>query len=126
MPNSRVRQVIAYTADHTIGPGDFGGVLTNGGASTSAVVFTLPAALTTTPGAWVRVYVVDNGTVTVQTLTTDTLIVDGDATADSIAWQTSSHKIGNSAEVFNTGTAWACVLSPAATTTTIATQTIAT
>jgi len=115
----------AKTADYTIKAGDFGAVFTNEGA-TGAVIFTLPAAASTTRGAWVEVFVTDAQNVTVATATTDTLAVDGDAAADSIAWSTGSHQIGNSARFICTGTIWLCQLYPAATTTTLATQTIAT
>lgn len=125
MPNSRVKVVKAKTADYTIKAGDFGAIFTNEGA-TGAVTFTLPAAASTTVGSWVEVFVVADQNVTVATATTDTLAVDGDAAADSIAWSTSSHKIGNGATFINSGSVWMCKLNVAATTTTIATQTIAT
>lgn len=125
MPNTRVQVVKAKTADYTIKAGDFGAIFTNEGA-TGSVTLTLPAAASTTIGAWVDVFVVAAQNVIVATATTDTLAVDGDAAADSIAWSTGSHQIGNGARFINSGTVWMCKLNPAATTTTIATQTIAT
>lgn len=125
MGNSRVQVIKAKTGDYTVASGDFGGLITNTGA-TGAVTITLPAAATTTPGAWVDVYATAAQNLTVATATVDTLVVDGDATADSISWQTSSHIIGNGARFIANTTNWLCVLHAAATTTTIATQTIAT
>lgn len=125
--------IIALTGDTTLTfPGYGGAFITNRGA-TGAVTITLPASSDILAGSYCDVYVTDNQSVTVATTTTDTLIVDGDAAADSIAWSTSSHKIGNGARFVCIGAAtagsvggWACVLFPAATTTTIATQTITT
>lgn len=125
--------IIALTTNTTLTfPGYGGCLITNRGAAGS-VTITLPASSDALAGSYVDVYVTDDQSVIVATTTTDTLIVDGDAAADSIAWSTSSHKIGNGARFICIGAAtagsvggWACVLSAAATTTTIATQTIAT
>ncbi len=125
MPTQRVKVIKAFTADHTIASGDFGGILTNTGA-TGAVIFTLPAAATTTPGAFVDIYVTTAQNVTVATATVDTLIQDGDAATDSLGWVTGSHQIGNSARFVCNTTNWLCLLNPAATTTTIATQSLTT
>ena len=62
----------------------------------------------------------------ISTATTDTLVVDGDAAADSISWETASHQIGNSAKFVANTTNWLCFLNAAATSTTIASQTIVT
>jgi hypothetical protein len=129
----RRRNILALTGDTTLTfPGYSDALITNEGA-TGAVVITIPAGSTALRGVSFEVYVTDNQSVTVATTTTDTLAVDGDAAADSIAWSTSSHKIGNSARftclgagVAGTTAGWICQLYPAATTTTIATQTIAT
>jgi hypothetical protein len=125
--------LLPLTADTTLTfPGYGGAFITNSGA-TAAVVITLPASSTVLAGSYCWVYVTVNQDVTVATTTTDTLIVDGDVAADSIGWVTSSHKVGNGAMFVCIGAAtagsvggWACMLSPGATTTTIATQTITT
>ena len=125
MPNSRVQSVIDLTTNTTVAAGHWGGILTNNGATTT-ITITLPTASSTTTGAWVDVFVTQATSVVVATATTDTLAVDGDAAADSIAWQTSSHQIGNGARFINAGSIWMCKLNPAATSTTLATQTIVT
>lgn len=127
------RPIKALTADTTLSfPGYNGALITNEGA-TAAVTITIPAGSEALRGTWFEVYVATDNNIVVATATTDTLAVDGDVSADSIAWSTSSHKVGNSAKFtcLGAGTAgsvaaWICQLMPAATTTTLATQTIAT
>lgn len=133
MPVSGRSEIIPITTNTTLAfPGHNGAFITNEGAAGS-VTLTIPAGTEALRGCWFEVYVAVDQTVVVATTTADTLAVDGDVSADSIAWQTSSHKVGNSAKFvcLGAGTAgsvagWVCQLYPAATTTTIATQTIAT
>lgn len=133
MAQSDRRDILALTADTTITfPGYNGALITNEGA-TGAVNITIPAGSAELRGAWFEVYVAVNQSVTVTTAVTDTMAQDGDVATDSIAWSTSSHKVGNSAKFtcLGAGTAasvaaWVCQLFPAATTTTIATTTLAT
>ena len=120
------RVIIDLTTSTSIDASHCGALVTNTGAA-GAVTITLPTGTTALKGLWFDVFVTTDQNVIVATQTTDTLFVDGDATADSIAWQTASHRIGNGAMLICLGTAgWACKLNPAATTTTIATQTIVT
>jgi hypothetical protein len=130
---SRKRNVTAIATNTTLSfPGHNGAFITNEGA-TGAVTLTVPAGTEALRGCWFEVYVSVDQSVTVATAVTDTLAVDGDVSADSIGWVTSSHKVGNSARFTCLGagtagsvSAWVCQLMPAATTTTIATQTIVT
>lgn len=126
----RLQDIKELTTNTTLTfPGYNGALITNKGAS-GAVTITVPTATEALVGNWFEVFVTDDQSVTVATATTDTLIVDGDQAADSIAWSTSSHKMGNSARFIcvnsSGGYRWACQLYPAATSTTLATQTIAT
>lgn len=126
MPATWIPQIIdAKTANYTVTVADMGKILTNRGAAGS-VTFTLPDATAVLSGHFVEVFVCAAQNVIVATNTTDTMLVDGDATADSIAWQTGSHQIGNGARFICDGTGWMVQLNAAATTTTIAAQTIVT
>jgi hypothetical protein len=122
---SNSQPILAKTGNYTVTGGDGSALITNRGAS-GAVTITLPAQTAVPAGFWVDVFCVAAQNLTVATATTDTLVVDGDAAADSISWETSSHQIGNGARFVADGTGWLCILSPAATSTTIATQTIVT
>lgn len=124
---SNTKDIVNIATGTTLDPSTHSGAfITNTGAQGS-VTLTLPTATAAMAGWWCQVFVTTAQNVIVATQTTDTLMVDGDATADSIAWQTGSHQIGNGAMFVCLGTAgYACVLNPAATTTTLATQTIAT
>lgn len=89
------KDVVAKTSDYTVTAADNGTLFTNGGAS-GAVVFTLP---TIAKGLRYRFFVEADQNVTVTAGTADTLVVFNDAAADSIAFSTSSEKIGGSVEV---------------------------
>lgn len=127
MSDFRRKQVTNITSSTTLTfPGHNGAFITNTGAG-GAVTLTLPTGTAALTGSWCEVFVTTDQNVIVATQTTDTLMVDGDAAADSIGWQTTSHKIGNGATFVCVGTAgWACKLNAAATSTTLATQTIVT
>lgn len=95
--------VSAKTASYTCTQADCGTTFTNRGAS-GTVTFTLPAAPST--GTWYRFYVIADFAVVVATTTADTLIVFNDATADSVALQTSAEMMGGGFEVMYDGTGW--------------------
>lgn len=85
--------IVAKTTAYTCLPEDSGKVFTTTGA-TGAVTFTLPAISAANAG-WHAYFVntVDQD-MTVAGGTADKMVSDGDAAADSIAFSTSSHKIG--------------------------------
>ncbi len=89
------RQVVAKTADYTVTASDNNTIFTNAGAS-GAVNFTLP---TIAKGLRYRFFVEADQTLTVTSVVADTLVVFNDAAADSIAFSTSSEKIGGGIEV---------------------------
>jgi len=101
--NGGWRNVVAKTASYTVVAADHGTLFTNRGA-TGAVTFTLPA--TASVGLRYGFYVVADQNVIVASGTADTLVVHNDATADSIAFQTASEKIGGMVEVIGDGTGW--------------------
>jgi hypothetical protein len=122
-----IKTIINLAANTTLDPGAHAGAFITNTGATGAVTITLPTGTAAMAGWWCQVFVTTAQNVTVATQTTDTLMLDGDATADSIGWVTGSHQIGNGATFVCLGTAgYACLLNPAATTTTIATQTLAT
>lgn len=88
--------VIAKTADYTVLTTDNGAIFTNQGAS-GAVNFTLPAI---TRGLHYQFCVEADQNLTITAATADTLVVFNDAAADSIAFSTSSEKVGGWFEVF--------------------------
>jgi len=97
-------RIVNKTASYTVTPAEFGTVLTTRGAG-GAVTFTLPAASSVNKGEWVLfVNVAD------QNLIVDgedeELVVFNDLTADSIAFQTSSEKIGCAFIAVSDGTSW--------------------
>lgn len=89
------KDVVAKTADYTVTAADNNTIFTNQGA-VGAVVFTLP---TIAKGLRYRFFVEADQNVTVASVVSDTLVVFNDAAADSIAFSTSSEKIGGSIEV---------------------------
>lgn len=98
--------VIAKTADYTVlGTEPCGTTFTTRGAG-AAVNFTLPAPKPQSAGLWYEFLNLVDQNMTVTAGTADTLIVDGDLTADSLAVSTASHKIGAVIRVFCDGTAW--------------------
>jgi hypothetical protein len=104
------------TASYTITPDDFGKVFTTRGA-TAAVTFTLPAAVTVNKGNWVLfVNIADQNMIVAGS--DENLVVFNDATADTIAFQTSSEKIGGGFLAVSDGTSW-CVMPLASETQTV-------
>lgn len=101
--NTARRKVVAKTADYTVTPNDAGTLFTNRGAS-GAVVFTLPAAAAAT-GIEFEFAVVANQNVTIAA-PADTLVAFNDATATSIAFSTTSEKVGSNVRVVSDGTSW--------------------
>jgi hypothetical protein len=97
------RNVVAKTADYTVTTSDIGTLFTNRGAA-GAVNFTLPA--TPYKGFRVGFYAVADQNLVVTAGTADTMVTFNDATADSVAFQTSSEIIGGMFEVVGDGTGW--------------------
>lgn len=88
--------VIAKTADYTVLTTDNGAIFTNQGAS-GAVNFTLPAIAR---GLHYQFCCEADQSLTITAATADTLVVFNDAAADSIAFSTSSEKVGGWFEIF--------------------------
>ena len=100
-------KLVAKTASYTITPDDFGTIMVTRGAS-GAVTFTLPAASTLNDGEWVLFISVADQNLIVAGATGE-LVVFNDLTADSIAFQTSSKKIGGAFLAISDGTSWIVV-----------------
>jgi len=101
------RKVEAKTASYTVTADDMGKVFTTRGAST-AVTFTLPAASSELAGAVVEFYAAADENLVVAGQDEE-LVVFNDLTADSIAFQTSSEKIGGGFRAVCDGTSWIVV-----------------
>lgn len=98
-----VRALVAKTADYTVLERDNHVHFTNAGAA-GAVVFTLPA--TAKKGLHYKFSVVVDQNVTITAGTADTIIAFNDVAADSLAFSTSSAKIGGCIEVVGDGAKW--------------------
>jgi hypothetical protein len=103
--------IIVKTSSYTVTAYDFGSVLTTRGAS-GAVTFTLPTAASGNNGEWVLFVNVADQNMLV-TGTDEGLVVFNDLTADSIAFSTTSEKVGGAFLAISDGTSWA--VSPIAT-----------
>lgn len=77
-------------ANYTVDKEDSGWLL----CITAAVTITLPTPDSTWEGVYVDIFNAADNSVTISTNTTDTLITFNDIAADSVAWSTSSEKIG--------------------------------
>src|SRR5262245_16521047 len=100
--------VEAKTASYAMTGRDHGKLFTNEGASGS-VTFTLPPVTSPTlpPGWYCRVFVAADQTVTVVSAgSLDNLYAFNDVAADSIAFSTSSEKVGSGILLIWTGTGW--------------------
>ena len=98
-------KIVVKTSSYTITPDDFGTVFTTRGA-TGAVTFTLPAAATTNSGNWVLfISVADQNMIVAGA--DEEIVCFNDLTADSIAYQTSSEKIGGAFLAISDGSSWA-------------------
>ena len=102
--SGRVQREVAKTADYTIVAADNGTLFTNTAAA-GAVEFTLPAIL---PGLSFKFKGVVDQNMTVTSAEGDNVVALNDASADSIAFSTSSQKIGSGAVVYSNaaGTKW--------------------
>lgn len=60
-------------------------------------------------GTWIKVYILTNQTTTISAATADTLITVNDANADSVAFSTTSAKIGSCVEFISNGSVWIAV-----------------
>lgn len=101
----RDREVVALTASTTLTNNDMGKTFTNRGASGS-ITITLPTASGDNAGGEVRVRVVADQTVIVQSATNDKIVIFNDAAADTVAWQTVGEKIGGGGMFESDGTNW--------------------
>jgi hypothetical protein len=100
-------KVTAKTASYTVTPDDFGSVLTTRGAG-GAITFTLPAASAVNKGEWVLfINVADQNMIVAGA--DEGLVTFNDLTADSIAFQQASEKIGGAFLAISDGTSWAVV-----------------
>lgn len=115
-----VTPAVAKTASYTLTPRDAGKVFTNRGAA-GPITFTLPK-VTSAAGASLAGYEVDFFTVAGQIITiasdpSDTLVVDSDAAADSIAiGAAAAAGIGQHVKVICDGTGWLVISNPSAAT----------
>lgn len=100
------RNVVAKTSDYTVTAEDHDTLFTTRGA-VGAVNFTLPA--TALVGLSYSFFNVADQNLTVTGGTADTLVTANDAAADSVAWSTSTEKIGGSFTVYGDGTSWLVV-----------------
>jgi len=96
-------KVAVKTSSYTITSPDFGTVFTTRGGG--AVTFTLPTAASTNEGEWVLFINVADQNMTV-TGTDEGLVCFNDLTADSIAFSTTSEKIGGAFLAISDGTSW--------------------
>lgn len=101
-----IMPVSAKTANYTILASDPCGTLfTNRGAA-GAVSFTLPSPTLFKAGHYFDFVGIADQSITVVTLTADTLIGFNDIAADSVAMSTAGAKIGAHARVISDGTSW--------------------
>ena len=102
------RNVLAKTADYSVTEDDHDTMFTNTGAA-GAVNFTLDADGHTKKGLRYGFYVTADQNVTITSGTADKMITFNDAAADSVAFSTSSQKLGGFVEVYSDGAAWLVV-----------------
>lgn len=95
----------AITINTTVGVTHWGKLLTNRGAA-GALVLTLPAPTAAVAGAWFLYRGVADQNMSFTTATVDTLVVLGDATADSLTFSTGGQLIGALALISCDGTSW--------------------
>lgn len=97
------RNVVTKTADYTVLDTDNGTLFETTGAA-GAVNFTLPA--TAKRGLRFGFYNAADQNMTVTAGTADTMVAFNDIAADSVAFSTTSEKVGGMFEVIGTGTKW--------------------
>ena len=96
--------IVTKTSSYTITSSDFGSVFTTRGA-TGAVTFTLPSAATVNRGEWVLfVNVADQNMIVAGA--DEEIVTFNDLTADSIAYQTASEKIGGAFLAISDASSW--------------------
>ena len=100
------REINAKTADYSGQASDFDSILTTRGAA-GAVTFTLPAAANS-KGGIVEFYCVADQNMIVAGQDEEIVSLN-DLTADSVAFQTSSEKIGGGFRAVCDGTSWIVV-----------------
>lgn len=100
------RIVVAKTGDYTVTGLEACGTLFTTRGAAGAVNFTLPAASVRFAGLWYEFLNLVDQNMTLTGTPADTLVVDGDLTADSLAASTASHKIGARMTAFCDGTNW--------------------
>lgn len=98
-------KVVAKTAAYTVKDYESGTVFTNTGASGS-VTFTLPTIATALAGVFYWFFTVAGQNIVVASDPTDKLVVDNNATADTLTSSTSGHVIGAGLLVICDGTQW--------------------
>jgi len=100
------RKISAKTAAYQIVDGDFQKIFTNRGAS-GAVTLTLPPTGSISVGWWCQYFIVADQTVTIASSgSSDDIAAFNDAAADSVAFSTSSEKIGSGGTLVWDGTNW--------------------
>lgn len=102
---SGVKEVVALAASTTLTNEDLGKLFTNRGAS-GAVTITLPTPSSDNAGGHVQVRVVADQNVTVNCSTNGKIVLINDAAGNSVAWSTSSEKIGGGGLFESDGTNW--------------------
>lgn len=101
-----IASVIAKTADYVLTGAEPSGTMFTTRGAAGAVNFTLPLVSAKLAGTTWRFKNAVDQNMTVTSNPADTLICDGDLTADSLAASTASHKINAEIEVFCDGTAF--------------------
>lgn len=96
------------TADKTLVEADSGKIFDNTGDA-GAIIFTLPAVTLTGWHAWFFCVVDENFNIT--SAEGDNMVLDDDALADSIGFQTTTEQIGNSVYVISDGAKWLVAVS---------------
>jgi len=102
--------VVAKTSAYTVKTTESGTIFTTQGA-TAAVTFTLPATANCAGCLWIF-YNCEDVNMTVTAGTVDTMTAINDVAADSVAFSTSSLKIGGGMIVFGDGTSVHAMILP--------------
>lgn len=110
-------KVVAKTANYTVKAAESGTIFTTQGA-TGAVTFTLPAAADSN-GLFYGFYNCEDVNMVVASGTADKMTAINDVAADSVAFQTTSLKIGGGFFVFGDGTNWHAMVLPGQATQTV-------
>ena len=97
-----LKTVTAKTSDYTVTAAESGTIFTTEGAG-GAVNFTLPSQ-----GAGLHYWFTnaEDQNMTITADTADTMVTFNDVAADSVAFSTSSEKVGGAAFVFSDGSKW--------------------